>query len=270
MAKIISIPNDNDSVMNSERRRIANWAATHGWIYVGYNDQGDHIAQIKIVSRGASLEVLDFDCHGAPTIFDHTNIGSAFSWARQLSFLAGFSANTSIFLDACNTGLSSVYGGPIAQIIANGAQCTTYGTKGYMTGTYAEGNERCYATVSGLPPYPGAKDAIGRNVWIAFHPETLLIQPTMNETRSLNIIAGQMETSELTSEIENILEGQTTEFPILRMAPDFTFNYTRQNQVLILDVYANGGLLRERSSGLAWKINNHERFQGLVQNFIST
>jgi hypothetical protein len=269
MAKIISIPNDNDPVMNSERQRIAPWAPAHGWIYTGYNDQGDHIAQIRRVGGGGPLEILDLDCHGAPTIFDHTPISSALTWAQELSRSTGFSANTAIYLDACNTGLTSAYGGPIAQVVANGARCRVYGTKGYMTGTYAEGNERCYASVSGYPPYPGAQDASGRNVWIAFGPQTGLKQLTMSELRSLSIIYNQRETAELASAIENILEGQPTEFPNLRMAPDITLNYTRANSVLILDVYANGGLIKDRISGLSWRVSNPERLQTLVQNHLS-
>jgi hypothetical protein len=263
MTKIITIPNDNDSVMNSERNRIIPWAPRNGWIYVGYSDQGDHIAQIQKVN-GGQLEIVDCDCHGNPTIFDHTPINGAQMWGQMLSQLTGFSANTVIYLDACNTGLTSVYGGPIAQTVANGARCTVYGTKGYMTGTYAEGNEKCYASAAGLPPYPGAKDADGRNVWIAFHAQTLSNQIHMNDLRSLNLVSANRETLQLTSVIDNILDTQPTEFPKLRMAPDITLNYIKENQVLILDVYANGGLIKDRTSGLTWKVSNSEQFQILV------
>jgi hypothetical protein len=76
MAQIITIPNDNDPVMNAERQRIVPWAPTHGWIYTGYNNEGDHIAQIRRVGNGASLDVLDFDCHGNPTVFNHTYLST--------------------------------------------------------------------------------------------------------------------------------------------------------------------------------------------------
>jgi hypothetical protein len=269
MVKIISIPNDNDPVMNSERQRIPSWAATHGWIYIGYNDENDHIVQIKQAGGGGTLEILDFDCHGAPTVFDHTYIASALSWAKELSRSTGFSGNTAIFLDACNTGLTSAFGGPIAQTIADGAQCIVYGTQGYMTGTYAEGNEQCFASANGLPPYPGAQNASGRNVWITFHPRTLLTQATMSHLRTINLAEARGNAAELTSEINSILQGQTTEFPSLRIAPDITVNYTVENQVLILDIYANGGLIRNRTSGEAWLVPDAERLQNLIRTYLS-
>jgi hypothetical protein len=294
MAKIITIPNDNDPVMNSERQRIVPWAPTHGWIYTGYNNEGDHIAQIRRAGGGAPLEVLDFDCHGNPTVFDHTYLSTAFQFGRTLSQSTGFSANTAIYLDACNTGLTSAYGGPIAQVVANGAGCRVYGTKGYMTGTYAEGNERCYASPDGLPPYPGAQDAVGRNVWIVFHPrafrETEMVesrsitvgvdltgriwasfQPSafreteMNEPQSITIQANVRDATGLSAVLEEIIRNEPVEFPSWRMAPDITINYVRDEQVMILDVYANGGLLKERISGTTWRVQNATEFQALVR-----
>ena len=273
MAKIITIPNDNDPVMNSERERIVIWAATHGWLFAGYNDETDHIVQIKRVGAGAPLEFLDFDCHGNPTVFDHTYLAGAIAFGRNLSTSTGFSANTAVYLDACNTGLTSSFGGPIAQEVANGARCTVYGTKGYMTGTYAEENERCYASVDGHAPYPGGQDATGRKVWIAFHPIGAVIAKSAEELdmatgRTVNVTQSSRspEVAIVADLIETILESPTTQFPSLRMAPDVTVNYPRRNQILVLDVYANGGLIRERATGVAWRVINPDEFrQALVR-----
>jgi hypothetical protein len=267
MTKIITIPNDNDSVMNGERNRIIPWVVTHSWRYAGYNDQMDHILQIRGVAAGESIEVIDCDCHGNPVIFDHTPINSANAWGKELSRSTGFSGNTAIYLDACNTGLRSAYGGPIAQEVANGAGCTVYGTKGYMTGTFAEGNERCYASPNGLPPYPGGQDATGRNVWISFHPITIKSIDKMMQL-TINIPPASLKSQGITNAIEEIINGNQVEFPQLRMAPDITLNYVRKNEVMILDVYANGGIIKERTSGTTWKVSHPEQFQALIKEHL--
>ena len=270
MPRIITIPNDNDPVMNSERQRIVPWAATHGWIYTGYNNESDHIAQIRRVGAGQPLEVLDFDCHGNPTVFNHTNINTALQFGRTLAQSTGFSANTAIYLDACNTGLTSAYGGPIAQTVPDGARCTVYGTKGYMTGTYAEGNEHCYASTGGLPPYTGAQDAVGRNVWIAFHPRARNATEEAREAdmiipSSINIQAGTREAEGLSSMLQRVTRGEPVEFPPLRMAPDITINYSDERSVTILDVYANGALVKDRITGKAWRVENPEELHTAVR-----
>jgi hypothetical protein len=294
MAKIITVPNDNDPVMNADRQRIAIWSASHGWMYSGYNDESDHIAQIRKTSGGAPLEVLDFNCHGNPSCFDDTTSGTASQFGLNLSQSTGFSANTSIYLDACNTGLTSEYGGPIAQILADAVRCRVYGTKGYMTGTYAEGDEQCYASPNGLAAYPGAEDAVGRNVWIEFRSraykeieaigsQTFTIgldaagrvwgafQPAalrrtdMIRPQSLTVQSGSRDVTGVAKLLEEVLRSPSVEFPNLRMAPDVTINYISENGVLTLDVYANGSLVRDRVLGTAWRVQRPAEFRALVR-----
>jgi hypothetical protein len=265
--KIITIPNDNDPVMNSERSRIVPWAPTNGWVYTGYNNESDHIAQIRRAGGGSNLETLDFDCHGNPTVFDHTYLASARAFGLNLSRSSGFSPNTAVYLDACNTGLTSSFGGPIAQEVANGARCTVYGTKGYMTGTFAENNEQCYATTNGLPAYPGSQDASGRNVWIAFPPGALAKTEGMPAFPSITVRSDDDRTRGVAGLVETALETEPVEFPRLRMAADVTINYIRPADVLILDVYANGGLIKDRMSDLCWRMptRNLEEFQAALR-----
>jgi len=271
MAKIITIPNDNDPVMNAERTRIPPWAAVNAWVYTGYNDEPDHIAQIASAAAGQPMEILDFDCHGAPTVFDHTSLASVAQFAQALSQSTGFSANTAIYLDACNTGLTSDFGGPIAQSLANAAGCSVYGTKGYMTGTFAENNEQCYASVSGLPPYPGAQDAAGRNVWITFQPTRANGTKSMHMASSITIKAtddtrGAESHTPILRLLEESLRGEPVDFPSLRMAPDVTINYIRTSgDVFIIDVYANGSLLRDRITGRAWRVLNAEGLRTAIK-----
>lgn len=267
MVKIITIPNDNDETMNAERARIIPWVNLHGWIYTGYNNQPDHIAQIRSLGAGGPLEVLEFDCHGNPIVFNHTYFSSAYAFARTLSQLTGFSENTLIFLSACNTGLKSSFGSSIAQRVADGANCTVYGTKGYMSGTYAENNEHCFVSIDDLPPYPEAQNESGRNAWIAFHPTGLskydkeedVMSLSININASLNI---NDQNIALNNALENIIQGGLSVFPILRIAPDLTINYTTyNNEFLILDIFANGGLVKERISGRCWRVADVESLQ---------
>src|SRR4051795_281937 len=170
MVNIVTIPNDNEPVINNERYRIVR-ATPAGWIYVAYNKESDHTSQISRAGAGNPLDILDFDCHGSPTRFNDTDLSSLPVLAQALRSVPGFSSDTQIYLDACNTGLTSEFGGPIAQALAEEAGCTVFGTRGYMRGTFAERSEECFASANGLPPYPGASDATGRKVWIRFGPD---------------------------------------------------------------------------------------------------
>lgn len=267
MVQIITIPTDREPVMLLETGRIGPWAQSHGWVYEGYGNESDHVINIGIGGAGKSLDVLDFDCHGSPTSFDHTYQASLPGFARGLSQLPGFSSNTVIYLDACNTGLTSEFGGPIAQEMANAAGCTVYGSKGYLRGTFAEGNEICYASLgSGVGAYPGSRDASARNVWIAFSPVRPPAAPGMAPTgrrRSLMAMAStinfgdgssELVTNEIIDVINSAFANDPVDFPSLRMAPDITLNYVHGNDVQVLDVYANGALIRDRRTGLAWRI----------------
>jgi hypothetical protein len=271
MANIISIPDDRDRVMNLERERVVPWSVTHGWIYTGYFTEGNHIAQVRRAGRGMHLVALDFDCHGSPTEFGYTVLNSALRFGRSLSESTGFSGNTVIYLSACNTGLTSDYGGPISQLVADGAGCTVYGTKGYMTGTYAEGNEQSYATLPQLPPYPGAQDATGRDVWVPFHPRGLTDAVagaqdlTMDIPSRLTVRTDINSAPELHGALESIMSTQPVEFPSLRIAPDITINFSRGQEVRILDVYANGGLLKDRITGVTWRVQNPKNLQVLIR-----
>lgn len=298
MTNIITIPNDNDPVFNGLRRTLYRWARRNSWGFTGYNDQFDHITQIRRVARGPTIRLLDFVCHGAPEKFDHTASYDAVQFGTDLSQVAGFNSTSEVYLDACNTALTSIFvNEPIAQKLADGTRCTVYGTTGYMTGTYAQGNEQCFAgpdVPSGpLPPYPGAQSAVGRDVWIAFRPRLrhatvapqlagltvgvdiqgrvwVGVDPNafrdfkMTSGNSINIYSMEPNSKDLAKYIERILRSRPVPFPALRMAPDATINYYRKDDVLILDVYANGGLIKDRISGKTWRVKNSSEFSSLV------
>lgn len=268
MATIISIPNDNDPVMNQDRRRISSWASQHGWIYVGYNDPVDHILQIRTGARGAALQVLDFNCHGSPVSFDGTYLNSVRDWGKILSQLPGFSRNTVVYLDACNTGLQPAVNttGPIiAQELATAAGCIVFGSQGYVTGTFAEGTARCTAALGAARPFPGGRDAEGAGVWKAFQPQSHPIIPRMPEETSINLPQDNGIVHPLKSRINTILSGPVAEFPLVRMAPDITINYPRGTEVWILDVYGNGSLVRDRISGKTYKVEDPDGLLEMVR-----
>jgi len=68
---------------------------------------------------------------------------------------------------------------------------STNGASGYRKGTYAQDNARSFASPSGLRSYPGAQDALGNDVWIAFYPEMQLqeIELKNQPTRSVPLVS---------------------------------------------------------------------------------
>jgi hypothetical protein len=275
MLKIITISNDNDDAINRVRSRIPSWARQHGWIYTGYNNSEDNIARIRGVANGTQIEVIDCVCHGTPTLFNGTTLTKALTWGQKLSQVPGVTSHTSVYLDACNTGLTWEQFGPIAQEVANGAGCRVFGTKGYAEGTYAEQNEVCEASPVVIPPYrvtpyPGAHDARGRNVWIEFRSRAITHEKIMSEQISFDVSRGKEDAGELVLAIEAILDTKTIEFPKLRIAPDLTLNYERDDRIRVLDIYANGGLVKDRIHNDAWAVPDPERFQAVLRRFLKT
>lgn len=300
MASIVTVPNDNDPVMNAERARLSAWAPGHGWVFTGYNNEPDHIAQIRRASGGAAIQALDFSCHANPSVFDHTFSSTALQFGRSLAGLPGFSSSSAVYISGCNTGNTSNFVSvAIAQTVADGARCAVYGTKGYMVGTYAEGNEGCWRgddvppPTGPLPVYPGAETATGRNVWRAFRPRGFKEdQPTnlrtftvgidqvgriwatfdptesqdkqMNEANSLTVDTSLKTVRPIVDALEAIMKADAIEFPPYKMAADITINFVDGDNVRIIDVYANGGLLRDRISGKTWRVADPVAFSAAV------
>jgi len=66
--------------------------------------------------------------------------------------------------------------------------------------------------------------------------------------------SSELVTNEIIDVINSAFANDPVDFPSLRMAPDITLNYVHGNDVQVLDVYANGALIRDRRTGLAWRI----------------
>ncbi|HEX8491972.1 MAG TPA: hypothetical protein VF658_03965 [Pyrinomonadaceae bacterium] len=87
----------------------------------------------------------------------------------------------------------------------------------------------------------------------------------MVQPRSFTVQGNVRDGRGLSAFLEHIMDGERAEFPNLRIAPDVTINYIRDGEVLILDVYANVGLVKERVSGTTWRVAEPIEFQSMVQ-----
>jgi hypothetical protein len=149
----------------------------------------------------------------------------------------------------------------MAQLVADGACCTVYGSKGYMTdGTsYAQGNEECTKDRD----MPGSEDAQGRCVWAPFQSRGEVIPQRefrVSARRSVTVDARSRTPSELAQFLEEIMKSGTIEFPPYKLAPDITINYIHGDQVHVLDVYANGKMIRDRISKATWSVPKRAEF----------
>jgi hypothetical protein len=261
MAKIITVPNIDDPVMNADRTRISLWAPTNGWIYAPYNDPSDHVTQINDAAAGNAIETLDLDGHGSPQSFSGMGPSDIEAFGRSLRTVTGFSANSIIYLDGCNTGLTDAV--CISQVLADAVGCSVYGSKGYLTGTYAEGTAHCYPTLDGGAPYPGSVEAQGDAVWNRLAPAAFERRRTM--TGSITIRTQHhlsVEESNLIELLERVIAGPTVEFPQLRMAPDGTINYLRHNrEAAIFDLYGNGAFIRNRITGDTFRVDTPDKLK---------
>lgn len=281
MIQLITLPNDNDPALNFVREALASFVAdpANGWLFTGYNNEADHLIQITNHATGDPIHILDFVCHGSPAQFSYTDLLTVDSFSNNLAQIQGVSSATSIILDGCNTGLATDFGESIAQRLADATGCNVFGAKGYMRGTFAEGNEQCTASEPDLAAYPGAVNAFGRDVWIGFAPnpvplDTLKINfmsfsINLRTTDTLAIEETTSREQELSAFLDNILQEPLIEFPALRMAPDVTINYTRDDENVILDVFANGSLVKERISGRTWKVENTEGLKTIIRKFLA-
>ncbi len=82
---------------------------------------------------------------------------------------------------------------------------------------------------------------------------------------SITIQSQSRATRELENLLESTMRSEAVEFPSLRMAPDITINFLRDDYVTILDVYANGGLLRDRISETTWRVSKPDELAALVR-----
>lgn len=114
--------------------------------------------------------LLDLVAHGNAPLFCNLDISEII---REINRKCTLDTNTIIYLNGCNTGLYyTALNMSIAQKLANEVNCIVYGARGYLQGTYAQRNERCYKqNTSPSDAYPGAVDTTGDAVWVKCTPD---------------------------------------------------------------------------------------------------
>lgn len=130
----------------------------------------EHVEKLEIVSEGSPLHLDGLNYQPA------TNDINVLAFGEDLRTVAGFSSESIIYLSGCNTGCSQ----PgvrrdrcIAQTLANAASCRVRGSRGYLTGYHARGDEECVEDLTGYDAarYPWSKDARGDDCWHTFKPK---------------------------------------------------------------------------------------------------
>ena len=186
---------------DEEEARIVRNAPNTWEVILGYNDLTDLINKINqlltIDPDHPCLKTLEIDAHANPISINDMSRTDVNTWATQLKTL-NWCDEASIYLSGCNTGLprttaitNPAVAGPIAKQLANAIpfNATTfahkiwvYGSKGYLNGTHAEGNEKTSDTLTereftwSIPPwtttvwkkYPGGSNASGNACWKGF------------------------------------------------------------------------------------------------------
>ena len=272
--RFMAIPLDNDPVINAERERLRPWCATNGYEYVEYNGLDDLLSKMSAVlqARPGPIEILEIDAHGNPSTCNNVTSGNASTFGRRLSRLSGFSGNSVVYLSGCNTGLTD-QGVCVSQLLASAAGCTVYGSRGYLSGTHAEGNQQVWATVTidGIvyPPYPGAVDATGSACWQAFRGVRFVPAGATEERETPMLITLQRSDSiahlldEQAASVYNLIKQTVSspgkDSPGLRIAPDATITVHLPDGDKTYDLLARGAVLRERESNKVWQLQNGDR-----------
>lgn len=262
--KIVTVPNDSDERMERERNRLSLWVRDHGdWDFFTYEDEQDFLSIVEhLAETSDQIDVIEFSCHGTPIQFDHVRPWDVLEFGKNLASLPGFSAGTKVYLSACNTGMSDLLEPVcVAQSLSNVTGSPTFGTRGYMEGTFAEGNEVCRRSEPYCHTWPNAVDAKGRDVWLEFGPEADPRPiPARPKRGSLMVtpgsaIAGILSQSD---QVDSPITGQ------LRVAPDLTLVVRTDEGVVLYDLLCNYALARDRRTGQVLAVSDRQALQEQV------
>jgi hypothetical protein len=295
MVTIVTI--HNDPKLYNAQRELKNLAASNGWLFTVYGNEDTHLMALRDLTKNLrdDIGIIDCVCHATPDRFDSSTNGSAKRFGASLSELNGFKpTSTTIYLDGCNTARSYVGSSeaPIAQMVANGAGCTVYGSKGYIKGTKVQKNERCWTVDPDGRPVEPDPNFRGDDVWQPFGRQKSKVAPgsdvqtysfqvdasgqvwmtvdppffgNLPKTRRLDFTVRAGDTEKTDRELEitlnDILRGDNVYFPDFRMAPDVSINYIARQRIHILDIYARFHLLRDRVTGETKRIKDPLKMQ---------
>jgi hypothetical protein len=155
-----------DTALQTYRDQLRPWCPANGWVYQEFhhpNDLLEHLENLLATDPDDCLEGLELIAHGGPNLCDGfeqdnaTDLGPRFG---QLRLCRDFY----LILSGCNTALGEE-SPPFPQLLANTMDCAVYGTVGYITGTWAEGNAVCTRETEyrgrRYPAYPNSQNATG-------------------------------------------------------------------------------------------------------------
>jgi len=258
---IIAMIKDDDPLLSTERQHLSGWAPANGWEYVEYADGVDLLA--RITDLGAeSIKEIEIVAHGNPAECDDIVLGSARTFGESLRRVTGFSRATIVYLSGCNTGLQ--FGGDcVARTLAESAQASVCGARGYIAGTHAEQNERCVVsfTHAGIlyEAFSGAIEASRGDVWRCFGPplraangDHMEIKISTSGFRPVNL-AGE-KAVQLRAAVEEAIRHPSAESAPFRIAPDLRFAIRMTDGEHIFELLAGGTVLRDPVSRKVWQL----------------
>jgi hypothetical protein len=274
LLRIIAAPREENDILAEERARLSAWAPANDWLYLEFTDAVDLLSRLSDeLQTSQQLTEIEIVAHGNPTICNDVSIGNVAVVAESLRRLPGVTKSTAVYLSGCNTGLQ-FSDECIAASFAMALEGSVLGTRGYVTGTHAERNERCVAsfTLEGIvyDPYPGGEDAVAERVWKHFGPsgtptggESMQVKIATSGFRSVNLTGN--EAKELLSSIEQIVRTKPTPSARMRMAPDLTFAIRLSDGEHVFELLAGGTVLRDPVTKQVWQF---EQGRAILQSLL--
>jgi hypothetical protein len=271
--RIIAAPRDENDILAEDRARLSRWAPANDWVYLEFADAVDLLSRLSEAQMSQQLTEIEIVAHGNPVVCNDISLGNVAVMAESLRRLPGVTRATALYLSGCNTGLQ-FNDECIAASFASSFPGSVYGTRGYITGTHAERNERCVAsfTFEGIVyhAYPGGDDAAGDRAWKHYGPdstptggERMQVKIATSGFRSVNL-AGN-ETQELLSAVEQIVRTKPTPSARMRMAPDLTFAIRLTDGEHVFELLAGGTVLRDPVTKQVWQF---EQGRAILQTLL--
>ena len=270
--RIIAAPREENDILAEDRARLSQWAPPNDWLFLEFSDAVDLLAQLSDeVQPSQQLTELEVVAHGNPAICNDISIGNFAVVAESLRRIVR--KTTAVYLSGCNTGLQ-FNGECIAASFAAAFGGSVFGTRGYVTGTHAERNERCVAsfTLEGIVyhAYPGGQDAEGGGAWKHFGPnatptggEGMQVKIATSGFRAVNL-AGN-EAQQLLSAIEQVTRTNPATSARMRMAPDLTFTIRLSDGEHMFELLAGGTVLRDPVTKNVWQF---EQGRAVLQSLL--
>jgi hypothetical protein len=272
--RIIAAPREENDILDEDRARLSGWAPANDWLYLEFADAVDLLSLLSgAIDASRSLEELEIVAHGNPASCNDVSFGNNAVVAESLRRLAGVTSATAVYLSGCNTGLR-FNDECIAESFAAVFRGSVFGSRGYITGTHAERNERCVASfvLEGIVyhAYPGGEAVEGDQVWKRFGPngtthggENMQVKIATSGFRSVNLAAN--ESRRLLSAVEQVIRTNPAQSARMRMAPDLTFAIRLSDGEHLFELLAGGTVLRDPVSKQVWQFaQGREILQGLL------